>query len=594
MSTPSWNLSVIYQGLDDPKIDMDLDSINSMLLSIQELTLDDHCIEDIQRAMITYQSCYKLVDSLETFSHCYLSVDTLDTKAHKLAGKVVKLKSLLKQAYLPVEQLLLTASDDTICQLLTHEDPEVSGQDFPIRMLRSQADQMMSVAEEQLISALETDGRDGWARLYQNITGALKVVTESGEKISLSQAANSLNGSNFKQLENNWRSIQNGMAMNKEAFAAILNGLSGWRLSENVKRSKDREIHFLDASLHQSRITSQTLDVLMKVTEENKSVGQKAGLLMARVYQSQTMKPWNHLAGMPSISNKAPKVYSFEEAINIVQSAFFEVSKEMGDFVALMVKEGWIDANPTNNRRLGAYCTGFASTRTPLVFMTWGGSLSNIATLAHELGHAYHNWVMRDMPHHQTKYPMTLAETASTFAESVVRDYLLISAKTRADKLEILWEDLSRCYTFMINIPVRYHFESQFYQKRCESELSADQLCELMSETWRYWYGPSMDEPDPYFWASKLHFSMSHRSFYNYPYLFGYLFSNNVYSQRSSKGENFHDDYIALLRDTGRMTAEELTKKHLSQSLTQESFWQQSIDNIKLKIDQFELLLDQQ
>lgn len=593
MSTPSWNLSVIYQGLDDPKIDMDIDSINSMLLSIREFNLDDHCIEDIQQAMITYQSCYKLVDSLETFSHCYLSVDTLDTKAHKLAGQVAKLKSVLKQAYLPVEQVLLTVSDDKICQILTHEDPEVSEQDFPIRMLRSQVEQTMSVAEEQLISALETDGRDGWARLYQNITGTLKVVTESGEKISLSQAANSLNGNDFKQLENNWRGIQDGMEMNKEAFAAILNGLSGWRLSENEKRSKGRKIHFLDASLHQSRITSQSLETLMKVTEYNKSLGQKAGLLMARVHQCQTMKPWNYLAGMPSISNKAPKVYSFEEAFNIVQSAFSRVSKEMGDFVALMVQKGWIDANPTENRRLGAYCSGFSSTRTPLVFMTWGGSLSNIATLAHELGHAYHNWVMRDMPHHQTKYPMTLAETASTFAESVVRDYLLENAETREDKLEILWEDLSRCYTFMINIPVRYHFELQLYQKRSESELSADQLCELMSQTWRSWYGPSMDEADSYFWASKLHFSMSHRSFYNYPYLFGYLFSTSVYSQRSLKGQRFHDDYIALLRDTGRMTAEELTQKHLGQSLIQESFWQQSIDNIKLKIEQFELLLDQ-
>jgi oligoendopeptidase F len=269
------------------------------------------------------------------------------------------------------------------------------------------------------------------------------------------------------------------------------------------------------------------------------------------------------------------------------------VDAEMAEFVDLMIENGWIDAEPTENRRLGAYCTKFAATRTPLVFMTWGGSRSDLLTLAHELGHAFHNWVMRDMPLCQTRYPMTLAETASIFAENVVRDYLLEQVANREEKLEMLWEELSSCYALMVNIPVRFEFEKRFYEQRNEGELTASQLCELMSETWSEWYGDSMSEPDPYFWASKLHFSISEVSFYNYPYLFGYLFSIGVYAQRESKGEHFYIDYVNLLRDTGSMMAEEVVDKHLGMDLSQADFWQQSIDRVKAKIDEFELLLDQ-
>ncbi|RAH19584.1 oligoendopeptidase F, partial [Vibrio vulnificus] len=132
-----------------------------------------------------------------------------------------------------------------------------------------------------------------------------------------------------------------------------------------------------------------------------------------------------------------------------------------------------------------------------------------------------------------------------------------------------------------------------FYERRASGELSADDICQLMSETWQAWYGDSMSESDPYFWASKLHFSISEISFYNYPYLFGYLFSKGIYAQRAAKGESFYRDYVALLRDTGAMMAEEVVAQHLQMDLTQADFWQQSIERIREKVDEFEQLLVQ-
>ncbi|KJY83373.1 oligoendopeptidase F [Vibrio galatheae] len=596
MTAPSWNLSIAYQDLNDPKIEQDIVLIKQCIQAL-DLHVDNRdSVSVAQNAIQTSEAAGQLLATINTFAQCHASIDATDSEAKALVGRVAKLNSELSQAFAPYENTLTKAPDSFITDVLNHDSPDVAGQAFQIECTRKLAATKLSVAEEQLLTAMEVDGRDAWGRLYDNITGSLQVTLgdEQQSKMGFSQAASILYGTDFDRQEPAWRGIQQAMAENQESFAAILNALSGWRLTEYQKRSSQTDVHFLDPSLHESRIQPQTLDAMMSVAKQNREIGQKAGRLMARVHGLEQMRPWNQLAGMPSLTQAEPTVYRFDQAIEIIRAAFSHVDPEMAEFVDVMIENGWIDAEPTENRRLGAYCTKFAATRTPLVFMTWGGSRSDLLTLAHELGHAFHNWVMRDMPLCQTRYPMTLAETASIFAENVVRDYLLEQVESREEKLEMLWEELSSCYALMVNIPVRFEFEKRFYEQRSGGEFTPSQLCQLMSETWTEWYGDSMSEPDPYFWASKLHFSISEVSFYNYPYLFGYLFSIGVYAQRTSKGAQFYTDYVNLLRDTGSMMAEEVVGKHLGMDLSKPDFWQQSIDRVKEKIDQFELLLDQE
>ncbi|KFI12393.1 M3 family oligoendopeptidase [Vibrio coralliilyticus] len=596
MTAPSWNLSVAYQGLDDSKIEQDV-ALVQQCIQVLGLNVDQRSsVTVMQNAILTSEAAGKLLATINTFASCHASVDAMNSDAKAMIGRIAKLSSELSQAFTPYEDTLTNAPQEFISEVLNHENGDVSGQAFQIECTRKLADTKLSVAEEQLLSAMQVDGRDAWGRMYDNITGALQVDLKEGEenRIGFSQAASILYGTDFDNQEPAWRGIEEAMQTHQESFAGILNALAGWRHTENQKRSHLKDVHFLDTSLHDSRIQADTLSAMMQVAKDNRHVGQKAGLLMARVHGLNEMKPWNHLAGMPSLTDGEPKVYSFDEGIDIIAKAFAQVDGEMAEFVAMMVENGWIDAAPSASRRLGAYCTKFAATRSPLVFMTWGGSRSDLLTLAHELGHAFHNWVMRDMPLCQTRYPMTLAETASIFAENIVRDYLLEQVESREEKLEMLWEELSSCYALMINIPVRFEFEKEFYRQRMSGELSAEQLCDLMSQTWKEWYGESMTEADPYFWASKLHFSISEVSFYNYPYLFGYLFSKGVYAQREAKGESFYSDYVNLLRDTGSMMAEDVVQKHLGMALDSEAFWQQSVDMVKTKIDEFESLLDQE
>ncbi|WP_102341061.1 M3 family oligoendopeptidase [Vibrio cyclitrophicus] len=596
MTTPSWDLSIAYRDLDDAKIEQDIELIQQCIELLYVHVEKRHIILAMQNAIQTSEAAGTLLSTINTFANCHASVDATHTEAKALLGRVAKLNSEMSQAFSPYEDTLIHAEPEFINAVLEHDSADVAGQGFAIESSRKLASSRLSVAEEQLLAAMKVDGRDAWGRLYDNLTGSLKLSLKldgEDETLGFSQAASLLYGSEFDKQETAWRAVQGAMKTHQESFASILNALAGWRLTENKKRSKISDVHFLDPSLHGSRIVPETLDIMMSVAKANRAVGQKAGLLMAIVHGLDEMKPWNHLAAMPPLGDNESKVYPFDEAIEVIKTAFAEVNPEMSDFVTLMVENGWIDAAPAANKRLGAYCTKFAATRTPLVFMTWNGSRSDLMTLAHELGHAFHNWVMKDMPLCQTRYPMTLAETASIFAENIVRDHLLKQAQTRNEKLEMLWEELSSSLALMVNIPVRFEFEKAFYEQREKGELTAKQLCDLMETTWKDWYGDAMTEADPYFWASKLHFSISQVSFYNYPYLFGYLFSKGVYAQRDSKGEQFYGDYVSLLRDTGSMMAEEVVQKHLGMNLTEADFWQQSIDMVKVQIDKFERLLNQ-
>ncbi|EIC9814981.1 TPA: M3 family oligoendopeptidase [Vibrio alginolyticus] len=596
MTTPSWDLSIVYNDLSDPRIQDDIALVEQCIDLLNKQSADCGNVEIMQNAILTNEAASRLAGTVANFASCYASVDATNAEAKSLLGKMTRIFSELSQAFSPFDLTLTHADEDFILRVLDHENPDISGQAFSILNSRKLADTRLSNAEEQLLAAMSVDGKSAWGNLYDNLTGSLKVKLEytdgNSEELGFSQAASILYGSEFERQEAAWRGVQDAMQTHQESFAAILNALAGWRLTENKKRSTKREVHFLEPSLHGSRIQAETLNAMMTVAKDSRAIGQKAGLLMAQVHGLDEMKPWNHLAAMPALSGEA-KVYDFDEAIDVICEAFETVNPEMSEFVRLMVQNGWIDAAPNANKRLGAYCTKLPATRTPLVFMTWSGSRSDLMTLAHELGHAFHNWVIRDLPLCQTYYPMTLAETASIFAENIVRDHLISKAESVDEKLEMLWEELSSALALMINIPVRYEFEKSFYERRQDGELTADDFCELMSETWKEWYGDVMSEPDPYFWASKLHFSIDSVSFYNYPYLFGFLFSKGIYAQRETKGEAFYTDYINLLRDTGCMMAEDVVEKHLSMDLTQPRFWQQSVELVREKVDEFERLLVQ-
>jgi oligoendopeptidase F len=597
----SWDNSHFFTSSDDPKIATGVDQINQEVSILTDLcapfaafieTAESVPEEQFDSLLKQVRTIHKKrtdlanqLGNLRTYISSILSVNSRDTSASRWKPTLQQLSAEIGQATTPLDIFLLRVNDAFIQQLVS--DPVLAELSFSLQHQRKLQDQLLSVAEEQLLQGLAVNGLQGWGNLYTELAGTLKCTVQN-ESIGLAKAFNLLSSPNRAIRSEAWHGIGTAWANRAETVASILNAINGWRLEETKQRGTRRRLHYLDKSCHQNRIDRATLDAMMATTYQQRSIGQRALKAMGKVLQIETMEPWDLFAPPPATNQT--QEFSFATAVELVAKSFRQFNPAMGDFVVMMAEKGWIDAQPTPNRSTGAYCTSFAEPREPRIFLTFEGSMNNVLTLAHELGHAWHNWVMRDLPRYKTSYPMTLAETASIFGETLVRDALFAQAQTPAEKLTIAWEDGSAAATFLLNIPSRFTFEQKLVEARRQGFVVTDSLKALMRDSWQHWYEDSLASYDEMFWASKLHFSIAELSFYNYPYLFGYLFSLGIYAQKQRYGSEFNELYTALLRDTGRMTAEDLVQHHLQQDIRQPDFWQASLAIVDQAVSRLEAL----
>ena len=602
LQTTTWDNSHIYTSFEDQNIQSDIQYIEKTTKEIAELsksieptieTIDSTAdeklkpfLEGVKKISLLQKEAYIKLWTLSVFSSSRLSTESQDLKAKELSSKCSSLGAELSKAATSKDLFLMRCSDNLLNEFL--EDPKTSEFKFNLLHGRKQKDFLLSVKEESLSTGLATDGLHAWGKLYSSLSGSIKVQVGE-EEMGLAKASALLRQGDRYKRELAWKGINHAWETHEESAGAILNSINGWRIEQAKVRSTKRQGHYLDKSCHQSRIERSTLDALMETTHKRRDVGHKALRIMAKAEKLDKLAPWDLLAPAPESGEPSPT--PFPKAIEMISHAFSEFSPDMGEFAKMMTEKNWIDATPTTNRAPGAYCTKFPNVREPRIFMTYTGTMGNIITLAHELGHAYHNWVMRDLSLSEAAYSMTLAETASIFAETLVRETILEECKTDEEKIKILWQEAESAAALMINIPARYEFEKMMVEERMKGNLPPSRLKELMSSAWEKWYGNTLTEYDQMFWASKLHFSISSLGFYNYPYLFGYLFSLGIYSQKDNDPQNFAGLYKDILRDTGTMTAEDLVQKHLGQNISDEKFWDNSINIVEKTINQLESLL---
>lgn len=516
---------------------------------------------------------------------CQGSQDARDTQAKQLASRARALNADLFKTLAPVEDLMLALPEAEFGLLMA--DPLLGEEEYRLRHERRLQDQRLPVAAEQLVIGLGTDGLHAWGNLYNDLVGKIRLVID-GREMGLAEASNLLSSPLRSLRREAFDAISAGWEGEQETVAAILNAINGWRLELSRQRGSERQLDALDLSCHQSHIERATLDTLMSETWQARTLGQRALELMAARLGIDDPGAEDLFAPPPAASSRE---IPFEEAIELIADAFSRFDPEMGAFARMMAEKGWIDAAPTPNRRTGAYCTKFAEPVEPRVFVTYAGTMDNVITLAHELGHAWHNWVIRDLPMSQRSYPMTLAETASIFAETLVRRALFEQAEIPEEQLAIAWAEADGAATFLVNIPARFDFERALVAERERGYVASARLKALTDEAWGRWYEKSLCRYHPMFWAAKAHFSIAGLGFYNYPYLFGYLFSLGVYEQLMSRqaagDDNVAQAYRDLLRDTGRMSAEALVAKHLGQDIRQSAFWQGSLAQVAQAVERF-------
>ncbi len=575
-----WDLDCFFSGGSDSK---------DFAREMERLKAEIQGLVKLKEAVEFEGLVYKMQEidldlrQLDAFILCLQSQNIKDERADQWRAEF----SILESTF----QIFNNEFDHQLKQL----DPKlVAGPTFDtIRFVleerRLRASQKLSSDKENLMTELFVDGYHGWSDLYPTLVSEIKVPFETeGKKelLSFGQAENQLTHPDRNVRESLFFSLEKCWKEKEAIFAKVLNHIAGFRL--HVYRQRGWEDP-LQEPLFENRMKKQTLKVVWDAVEEQKKPLLAFLQLKAKLLGLEKLA-WYDIEA-PLFDSKTEMIpYSEGASMIIEQLARFH--PRMGDFAKKACTEKWIEAADRFGKRPGGYCVAFPRSKQSRIFMTYSGTMVNLSTLAHELGHAYHNAMVEDLPSFCQHYRMNVAETASTFAEQIISDALLQQCKTRKDKLKILADRIQRAILFMMNIRARFLFETQFYERRKMQFLSSRELCVLMQASQEMAYGNALSVWNPYFWASKLHFYFTTVPFYNFPYTFGYLFSLGLYMQAKKKGAEFARSYDALLRETGMLSVEDLANKHLGIDLTQSSFWQEATKAVANDVEEFISLAD--
>jgi len=583
-----WNLDVFFQGGSDSS------ELQEHLIQTEEqikhfgANVNNwnpvNSLEDsnyLQELLIDLEGSAKKLIQAGAYVGCLLAQNTEDKQAYALDAKITSLNATFQTALGSLDNLL-TSIDDLVWQQLVSTEP-LQELAFVLTESREKAKEKLSKQEEAVISALEVDGYHSWGQLYDLIVSKIKVsFNENGEEkqLSVGQAFNKFSSSDREVRSAVFKNWEKAWGEQADFLAKTLNHLSGFRLNVYNKRGWE---DVLKEPLNINRMEKKTLETMWTVISENKQklvqyLERKANLLgLEKLSWFDLDAPYG----------KTESKVSYQDGAQFIEQNFALFGEKMAAFAKIAFDEQWIEAEDRPGKAPGGFCTDFPESKQSRIFMTYSGTPSNVSTLAHELGHAFHSYVMRDVPFLNCNYAMNVAETASTFAEMIVADASVKNAKDEEEKLVLLDDKIQRTVALLMNIHARFLFETHLYEERKQGTVSVEKLNELMLEAQKEAYCGALEDYHPLFWASKLHFFITGVPFYNFPYTFGYLFSLGIYAEAIEEGKGYEEKYIALLRDTASMTVEELAQKHLQIDLTKKDFWEKAVRICLDDIDEF-------
>ncbi|WP_059105803.1 M3 family oligoendopeptidase [Shouchella shacheensis] len=519
------------------------------------------------------------------FVSCLVAQNVKDKQAALLNERIQEQSVQAQVLQLSLEDKLRQLSDEEFQALLETEELKPSA--FMLETSRSRAQDKLDVEKENLATALAKDGYHAWGTVYNEAVGRMEIpFEEDGEtkRLSAGQLHNRLSSTERDVRKRAFEASKAAWSSEGPLFAQTLNHLAGFRLKLYEARGWE---NVLKEPLDSNLITEATLNTMWETITKNKPKLMPYMEKKAELFGLDTLDFFDVAAPLP-VKDGERSTVPYEEACELIITHFKKFSPKMADFAEMALRDGWVEAENRPGKRPGGFCTNFPLAGESRIFMTYDGSMSNVATLAHELGHAYHSWCLKDQNvQSQKQYPMSIAETASTFAEMIVADALVEEADSNSMKTMLLENKLSRSLAFFMNIHARFLFETRFYEERKNGMVPQERLNELMEEAQREAYEEKIASYDPNFWASKLHFHITGQPFYNFPYTFGYLFSLGIYGRALKSEQSFEEAYIALLEDSGSMTAEALAMKHLDVDLTKPDFWQEAIDVVLGDAEEF-------
>ena len=579
MPAPTWSLDSMFTGgVSSPDFDAALSAVEA---EVEELITAADALPDLPQELDAWAAWLLQGDDFAkrawqcaTYSHCLTCADTNDRAAARAASRADAVFARLARANVRPNDGIAHATQEGFDALVARDD--LSDMVALLGRIRRNRGLLLPRIEEALAAELSEDAISGWGSLYDRISGQLQ-VTLDGQQVAVTQATNQLGSTDGQARAAAQQALDTAWQGEEEHCAQALSHIVGWRQTLNDKRGVDD----LADTLARNRLSRATLDAMMESARRSQPLlsrymTAKAGLL------GKDRLGWEDLAA-PLPAPAAQQ--DWRGAQDFILEHFDSYHADLSSFARMAFDGRWIEAEDRNGKRPGGWCANVPLSGESRIFMTFGGTFRSTVTLAHDLGHAYHNWVTRDLAYSRRRITSTLAETASVFAESLVRDAALRAADTRQARLAMLDARLMAGVSFLMNIPARYHFERALYPLRRQGLFDPDELTSVMLDCQKDAYADQLSSWYPRFWASKLHFFISGFAFYNYPYTFGYLFAQLVYRKVMAEGD--HAAYVELLRRTGWDDSEPLALDTLGLDLESPDTWDLAVAGLAEDLDAY-------
>lgn len=552
----------VLNGIRLQEREIRTDSLTSLLLELQQ----------------AYSEWYQIDD----FLYCAYAENVLDDAVKNLMNESAMVKSELESCQFQLDQVLAKIPPHEWSEL--QKQKELQPFSFYLEERRKAVSDRLAPEMEQLINALSVNGFTAWEMHHEEMLNRLLIpLTLEGKSVEvpIQEAWHYAMFAPTREARKEAAfGIEKVCGENTEVFASVFNRIAGYRLEIYKQRGWDK---LLKEALEQNRIEEKSLESMMAAIEESRDMIKS--YLERKFRLEKIERPAWYDLDAPSFATEEKVTY--QEAAEIIISQFEAFHPELGEFAKNAFDNGWIESEDRPNKAGGGFCASLPLAKESRIFVTFRGSYQDVVTIAHELGHAYHNFVLKDEPFFAQHNGTSVAETASTFMENMVMDAAIERAENDREKLALLEMKISNASKYIGTIPNMFRFEQKFYEQRKNGLVAPGEIKSLLAETESELFGGLIEEPDEYRWMYVAHFYDTEKPFYNIPYTIGYLFSNGIYAKSKASKFEFFAEYTELLRNSGRMTIEQLAAHYLKEDATEMPFWQSSLKTVREAIEEY-------
>ena len=582
----NWSLKEIYSAFNSDEFKKDLENLTLVIEDINIWATDvvkdnQNLVKKVEEYINKFTLVTEISSKLSIFVNLSLSVNTKDKEALKYSDILEKKLTNLVESSVKLERYISNIEN---IDSIINKSELLKEHEFILMTVIEQSKYLLSDKEENIIANMKNTGSNAWIKLKDNLISTLMVEIEEDNEIKevpLTIVLNMAYDKDEKVRKKAYEAEIKSYKKVEEGVAAALNAIKGEVLTVCDFRGYKSP---LDKTLIDSRMNEESLEAMFSAMKES--------LPIFRKYLRRKGEMLGHNNGLPFYDLYAPVCeadmkFSFEEGTKFVEKNFRTFSDHLGDFASKAINNNWIDVKPREGKVGGAFCENLHFIGESRILLNYGDNFGDVITLAHELGHGFHGECLNDETTLNSDYPMPIAETASTFCETIIKKAAIKEA-TKDEALAILETEISDCTQVIVDIYSRFLFEKSLFEERKESSLSVEEIKELMLDAQREAYGDGLD-PDflhPYMWTWKPHYYDAEYNYYNFPYAFGLLFAKGLYAEYLKKGQAFAKDYEKLLSITGKNKIADVAKV-MGIDINDKEFWKNSLKTVEEDINEF-------